>query len=329
MGKPDAITRAAICAQYGILNALKCSEALEYIIDLMKPYETELFFWNQRVSAIISMPETITTYLRDVRNHEAVRRTASKIWDWVGDGSRVAPTDVFSALQSDFRAVGFSEADAYERTWQTLGIYATRGANIGELVFHFMHGLGDAEAVAGSFAILGHGMGVLDARALKQGLPMFSFPKNIETEIDTSKPYYFWLTAYLAREASRKFGSIEGAMDAVWISQLGYQMKSTTNGRDPVRAFIVDPFDPANNKIRMDLAYAAAGSVYGARSVKSAFSGRFSINDGFRELLEKGDPLEKLSEAEANALWAGMGKDGFFRWKRIFNPDVVMDLYQR
>jgi hypothetical protein len=97
-------------------------------------------------------------------------------------------------------------------------------------------------------------------------------------------------------------------------------MKSTTAGRDPVRAFSREAFEGANNKIRLDLAYASNGAVFGAESVNQLTANTFSVDRTLRTLLNEGENLAPLSIEEASKVIEGNGIEFWNRWNRIFAP---------
>jgi hypothetical protein len=318
-----------LCAQYGLLSVGDCVKSLNHILGLMKPYHAQVRFGELAAQAIVTMPEYIANFLGDWTNHEALRRAAEKMWGWVAKKDHVPNTNFFDLVASEYRALGLPEAEVIDRTWRFMSIYSTRGANIGPTIAAFTPPGGDSVPIAGIFAILAHGTGILDARGLRLKQPMFSYPKGVRSTVDNSKPYHFWLSAYLARVSGGAVKNPEAGKDAAWIAQLGYQMKSMTNGRDPNRAFVVDPYDAANNKIRLDLTYAAAGAHYGKNSLeKKPKEVIYDIDAGFKHLLLAGDPLKPVTADEAVKLWDGLGRDGYFRWRRIFNPDAVLDFFK-
>jgi len=98
-------------------------------------------------------------------------------------------------------------------------------------------------------------------------------------------------------------------------------MKSKTEFRDPNRSFTL-PFDSiANEKIRLDLSYAAAGAEYGASSTK-----RLKIDiDHKLDLLEYyAEDMEPMSKDEAKDYWTASPIKAFYRWNRIFHPERAM-----
>lgn len=331
LGKPNRVTLAALCAQYGVLQAPACMRALEQILRDMSPHSTQKPGFGSTVTqSLITMPETITRFLWKTENIEAIRGAAFEIWSLVQKNEAPKEGHLFELLYRHFQRVGFNTKEAEDQTWEFLGIYSTRGTNIGNTIAQFGYSFANGGArvpfeIAGySFATIAHCTGILDAMRLEQGGRMFSYPPEIVSELDNSKPYHFWMSAYLAREGTRTTGNKEAGKNAAWLAQLGYQMKSETNGRDPTRAFQVDPYDPANNKIRMDLTYAAAGAVYGSRRAQNLTVPALDLNEGLRELILAGEPLLPLSKLDAAKQWEGIGESGYFRWKKIFNPDYIL-----
>ena len=116
-------------------------------------------------------------------------------------------------------------------------------------------------------------------------------------------------------------------MYATYLAEIGYQMLSNTGGRDKDRAFMVDAFDPANNKIRVDLAFASAGAVYGMEVAAGKSVSPKNIDQALIDLLQDGNSETILNKKEAEEKWSGTKLAGYSRWMHIFKPNVALKSY--
>jgi hypothetical protein len=105
------------------------------------------------------------------------------------------PTDLFSDLKKSFMTDGASAADAEEKTWKVLAIYSIRGPAFDNLYpMMFKENL----PVAAGIALIGSALTYLDEYAIQHALPLYSYPKSIQSRCDITRPYHFWMAAYLA-----------------------------------------------------------------------------------------------------------------------------------
>ena len=318
---------SAICATYGVLSMVKCVKSLGRILELMAPKQVKI----NGLLHVLSQVDLFQKALTDPVMWEGARLTSLKVLDRMSGKLSAEGGDLFTDIVSSFRELGLDETAATDKTWDLLTLYSARGANIGESIM----GLGDQalnQAVR-PFAVSMHtiatGMAVLDARLFAKGATkIYSLPKEVVTTLDNAKPYHFWMSASLTRQMTIEMGSTEGASSAVWISQLGYQMRSTTLGREPLRAFMVPSLSSANHKIRMDLVYASAGISYGSKAASGKVCQEMNIDQGMKLLLQKAESPTPLKLGEAGQAWGGTGAEGYFRWKKIFSPDSVFDFFK-
>ena len=259
--------------------------------------------------------ETLFFKYHDVRFLEALRKLSGKIVANIEDGT-IPNTRLFEDLLSQFSSEGFTAEESLDRSWLVMGLYASRGPSIAAVIRSLSF---TSTPMAAYFHVIFNGAPVLDARGLQGGI-LYSYPKNLITNIDSGKPYHFWMSAYLSRKATLETGSAFAATQASYLSEIGYQMRSTTNYRDISRPFVDPPEGVGNNKIRFDLAYGAAGAVYGSRSATIPSLETIDVNGTFRELLKRGTPLRPISKEAADERWKGLGIKGYLRWLKIFSP---------
>ncbi|MCM0607148.1 MAG: hypothetical protein KA715_13745 [Xanthomonadaceae bacterium] len=245
---------------------------------------------------------------------EGIRLMTLEIFEKIKTGSLTRSSDFFLDMQSNMKKAGATDDEAYQYSWEALAILSTGGPNINLRLRGFSSSFKDTRKYTGIFfQILALGVSVLDASAQIRFQQLYSIPKNVKISFDNSKPYHFWMTAFHARKTSSAL--------AAWLSQLGYQFKSTTIGRDPKRAFIVDAFGDENNKIRLDLALAAQGAAFGSESQKSLSTAEYNADIALKALITSGDNLTPLATVgEAEGLFQGTGLAAWLRWLAIFAP---------
>jgi hypothetical protein len=313
------LVKLGVCVRYGLTTVASCEQGMSSILAEMTPKAGDYVLLG-----------TIKEVLHDPIYAEGARRTALKVMDRV---ESTAPTagHLFDDMYQSFREEGLDAESAKEHTWNLLAVASSEGSNTSV----YLDGIKPDESMDAkkqailciSIGVITTGSSVLDHRTFSSGHP-YSYPADVESTCDNGKPYHFWMTAYWARRLKRELGSAEAARSAAWLSEQGYQMRSTSFGRDPSRAFQVESFDPQNNAIRMDLAVAAAAAVYGASSDSSKLPDHLNIDQGLRELIINSKPQERLNKQDADGEWnSWMGVRGYRRWDSLFAPDSAFNYF--
>ena len=294
-----------LCAKYDFLNVYDCTKALRKVANLMKPVKDVTLF--PLVKEIVADP----VYAR-----AAV--TLAKIIQVRIEKTAYPKGNLYDDAVYAFRAHRLSDADAREHAFKLIALYSTNGANTPSFLEPFI-----SEANRGLFyglGVIGTGIPLLNWRTFSSGHP-YAFPAKVRATCDNMKPYHFWMAAYLARETGRAVGDANAGRQAAYIAEFGYQMRAETAARDPNRPFTVRTFEPGNNKIRMDLAWGAAGAAFGASTLGIDGAATFDVDVSLRAMLDAADVKKPISEKEAQALWE-KGKPGYDRWTAIFHPKL-------
>ncbi len=316
----DLTTDAALHALCGfhvrIWDVLNCVSAIKQILSDMMPTSGGL--------EPITLIDEFGEFLADARNYPVlleINRELDALIRGLNQSKDIEPgLDLFRLVERSYQKQGFNKKEAYDQTWKFLGIYSTSGGNIAARSAQLLGESLPNYQVSELLAFFAVSSGVLDAELFFRGRPLFSIPLSVQSTVHTGKPYHFWMSAYLARKNVLLGRSESGSSAAAWLAQLGYQMRSTTVGRDPKRALSTPAFGVANNKIRLDLAYASNGAVYGARSASALSTARYSVDETVRILLASGEDLPPLDEKTALALVNGNGMGLWKRWTEIFAP---------
>jgi hypothetical protein len=231
--------------------------------------------------------------------------------------------NLFNDIKSSFNEVGLNDQDAEDHAWNLIAVWAARWPNTDFLMPYSNHN--NYHTIL-SLDIISSAIPYLDSLASEKGLSAYSYPPTVKTKCSYGKSYHFWMSAFLTREISRQTGDPVGAMYAAYLAEIGYQMKSKTNGRDPARVFMVDAHDVANNKLRIDVAFGSAGAVYGMQIASKKNVGTLQIDDAINEMIKNSNEKTKLTRIEADKLWTGTGMEEYFRWKSIMAPDAGLDV---
>lgn len=161
----------------------------------------------------------------------------------------------------------------------------------------------------------------LDYLNMKKGSPLYSFPKEVHTTCNSGKSYHFWYSAYLTRSLIRDHAfDPESAARATFITHKGYQLiKEKNYTTSPYTSSKLEnilnqkPFEPGQQIVRMDIAYAAAGSQFGAAvgSYKKQIS--FDIDKTFIQLIKNGSATKV--DSGKNIL------SHYLKFDQVFAPD--------
>ena len=283
----NPISEWLICSYYQPEKTKECYSGLKHIIQEMAPVQG------------ITARDRIDEVLKNPSYQLPLSKLALEYIDLIEKGlpiqGRKLDEDLLRALGSE------------TRKWNVLAVLSTRGANFYKLFDYASKK--DFRTIAA--------LGVISSAALyfdSLNEEIFSFPRGVRVDCDSGKSYHFWMSAYLARRYGSKW--------AAYLSDVGYQMKSKTEFRNPNRAF-TDAWDsPANQKIRLDLAYSVAGAEYGMSD-----SARFNLNISsvLDVLVGNAERLPPISDSEASFLWRNFGVRAFFRWNQLFHPEKAMN----
>jgi hypothetical protein len=301
-----------LCADQGaITDSFACVDAIKKVVAVMAPVGDVTLF------------NLLKKIFLDVRYSNAAIHLATTIETKILLGGQPSGDLLTDAIAST-RASGFG-SQSEDAAFEILAFYSSNGPNSAGYT-HTWTSKENAGFYYG-LTVLGTGITVLNSRSMSSGHP-YSYPPSVASTCDNGKPYHFWMTAYLARLLTHDMAHPRSVRTAVYITSVGYQMMSTSSGRDPSLPYKLKSDAPQNQKIRMDLAYAAAGAEFGAlagsRTLKATESTTISVDQSLRNLLKNAAPLSALTEEEVQDLWSGTGISAYRRWMKIFNPIKAM-----
>jgi hypothetical protein len=320
-GRVPTVSLLALCgSQLPLRDIWSCFSSLRQILSDMRPTSGPL---------MISMVRQFKSFLTDSTNYPVllgINRDLQEITERLARSPDIPlETDLFSIVEKNYLRNGFDEKAAYDRAWEFIGLYSTGGSGFGKRAKAILETALFSYRIPDLLNLFSASVASLDSQLFFAGKPLFSMPKNVQTAVNNGKPYHFWMSAYLARKNVLLGRSENGAATATWLSQLGYQMMSRSIGREPTRAFTTPAFGVANNKIRLDLAYASNGALFGARSAKSLSQTPYSVDETLRFLLRSGENLPAIDTEKASGMVSSNPVAFWNRWTRIFAPKSTFD----
>lgn len=317
----DEATKAIFCVKEAIFRIITCVKGLDLIAAKTKvihPAGYGLTFSN------IDLWKKIYS---SNKYDEGLRLVALKIADRVKN-KIPAKANIFDDLQESFLASGLGKADAREAAIDTLGLVSNGGPNT--LRRAVKVGLEYSQKSL-ALGFIGNALAYLDIKKQESSGSLYSYPSDVVAKCDNAKPYHFWMAAYLGKELKKSGFSDEDAESTVYLANQGYHLKRdigyvqrNTSGdptpQGPSKNAILtrSPFDPAHQIARTDLAYAAAGAVFGARDGKLAVN----VDNIILKLIENASVETPLSKQEALALSI---PESYLRWSKIFSPGTALD----
>ncbi len=311
-GMPVGLASLAACNE--LVWGTECPRILKQIQEESVP--------NSRAITQIDLYREI---FADTRYDEGLRLTALKILQRA-QANNLRGAHFFDDLRSAFRQSGMAAQEAETMTWKMIGLFGTGGANTGLRAF-FSPTPSSTVPKKVAIAIIGDLVGYLDSLTIASGSP-YSLPREVHSTCDTGKPYHFWLTAYLAWKRVRNGASPRPAAAAAFIANKGYQMLSNTAGRKPERPLTEHFLAAYANSIRMDLAMAGAGAVYGASVGAGSPPGRLDVNEGVKQIVFDSQEVPKVKPETSKAFTQDLMKFGL-RWTKLMAPNSAFRIYEK
>jgi hypothetical protein len=316
------IEERAICLESrDITKNQVCKENLERIRIMTNPLRSGMAF-------IFTDAWKAVTGSNDYQ--EGLRLTALKIRDRLASANP-QNGNIFEDLISAFEQSGKDRKTAIEMAWNTMAVISNHGPATMEAV-RILEPTPTQTGVA--LGIIGGALSTIDYKNLHSGMPMYSLPKNIESHCDNSKPYHFWLAAYVAHQLVTKYNQnpSDAAHDSFIPLKLYHLLRSKANAnfesddqKKRSLLFAKKPYDPVHQVIRMDLAYNAAGVQFGS-NFSADNSVNINIDKGIVALLENSEITEPIDTTNNPKL--GL-VESFLRFRQVFHPNVAVDAVVR
>lgn len=298
------------CGIESLSSIFTCKKALNFIEQNASP----------KGMLRLMIPDAWKLIYETDKFNEGIEKVARKLQKEIKDHSSSRTSNIWDDLANSFKSSGLSTTEAEEGVWAILAIISNGGQNtktrVGEI---------ESSNKSDELSFIAKAMSALDYLKQKNGLPLYSYPSNIKTFCDSAKPYHFWMSAYLARELVKK--NIVGVDDAIkysFLAEKGYQLNrnllSSWGSGKVTNALSAEPYGPIHDVIRMDLANAAAGAIFGAKSAKNKSNEEINLDVSIISLLKKSNPHASLPNSgtlsELNT---------YMQFNNVFVPDTALD----
>ncbi len=260
----------------------------------------------------ILLKDLHTKVLTDPRYQDGIRRSALRVIDRLKHPEIALNGNVFDDVKQGFIDSGVSITEAENMAWDIMAILAVSGPNIGVRLWTFKTDpINNASRVA--LTAIAEAMPFLDSYSLDQQNRLYSLPAKTKSTCDNGKNYHFWLTGYFARLGVKDGVDSLSAAGAAYITNIGYQVLQSGNGRSPIDVFSRSRFGSAENRTRMDLATAAAGAKFGSTGSNS------DIDELFLSGIRQSSNDKSLNGFLGKAIFVSPST-AVDRWERIYSP---------
>jgi hypothetical protein len=198
----------------GVTGSSTCKDAFSKVINEMNPKDDE------------SLPGALREVLANSAYYKPIANLAIQLFNKylkVKANPDFNAGDLFQDTMDSFRKSGFSEEASRNAALTFLGVYGSRGASVTP-VFKDLRGSNvespDFGAMISSLGLIGSIISYLDLASLQNKLSkpsgkIYSLPPGVNSSCDYTRPYHFWLAAYLANDLTGEGFSNSAAFQAV------------------------------------------------------------------------------------------------------------------
>ncbi|MBS1984898.1 MAG: hypothetical protein JST16_12075 [Bdellovibrionales bacterium] len=214
---------------------------------------------------LLALPQEISEFGSDPIYTRVLPQFTTELlkrYDDLKAGKKVRPGNLHDDLVRSFVAAGVHEPQLSHAVWVVLGLYGARGASMSPLLE--LANRQNYPAFAG-LATLASTVSVLDAYAADHNQAAYSLPANVASACAHTRPYHFWLSAYLAQKLREKKYAPRDIQNAVHALGALYEefAPTTTNwntGADGALERPVAHFE--NVETQKDIAYNDVGAAW-------------------------------------------------------------------
>jgi len=180
---------------------------------------------------------------------------------------------------------------------------------------------GENKPVFVAAGIIASMLSYIDHEALAHGKNQYSIPAEVKTECDYTRPYHFWLAAYLAHRlklSSSKLDSLEKSniLEAVHVvDQIYEQFSKAGTKRDTNEVLKSETHDWYNVETQKNIAFNDVGA-YWSLTRKS-----IDLDQAFLKMYNAASAPEKAGQTVSNPLndvvkhLTGFDMDAVFNWR--------------
>jgi hypothetical protein len=199
---------------------------------------------------------------------------------------------ILDLLLMEFKKLGLSDEEAFDRTMDIMGLYATRGASV-QVLSYFVND-GNYQAFF-AMEIISAGISLLEFERPKTE-NNFGLPRGIKSSCLYGNIYHFWMSAYLSYELKKQGFKVKTAFSAAHILSAGYQMFVYTINRSPIAFLNAETNSPMKQQMRTTVIIDDAGALWGLKGNTKEWDLDFRHNWMLRNY--KVHDFSKLSDDE-------------------------------
>lgn len=302
------------CSQINLMSSVGCSSAVDKMIDEISWSGPNLLF-----------PGVWHELLVDESFALGVRQLSLTIFDRISlqqDGG-----NFFEEARMTYLKLGLNRPQAEKYTWMLMALYGNGGQNVGARLLTFDLEPKELQLVA-ALGVIGVGVAVLDFKNAENGKSLYSMPQEISDGCLTTKPYHFWLAAYIAHRVVELGYSQKVAEAATALFGRVYQVKrNSSNAADSIeRLFIKSNSHPTMAQVKLDIVLNGMGAYWGSgRFADASTANTKTITNVYREYLRQIQPHAGLPLEESRRV-AKDEKSAFDFFNTFFQPQRFDDL---
>ncbi|MFZ3228581.1 MAG: hypothetical protein WA160_00125 [Pseudobdellovibrio sp.] len=312
----ETTLKSLFCMKDSFFSMMECKKGLDSISEKMKvnyPKEgktfTNMALWEKIYGS--------------KKYDEGLRLVSNKLIERA-EGSFSSDANIFDDLKSSFELSGMKKVEAQDAAFDILGLISTGGSNMN----HRVRKVGGGNQKSVALAFIANSLAYLDGKKTKFNKTLYSYPTSVKTTCDNAKPYHFWMSAYLSRELKKEGLAEDTAVNSVYIAHQGYHLKREAGypkgaSNHPKRNTILtrEPFDPAQQIVRTDLAYAAAGAAFGADLMLESSSKKINVDKAIISLIKDSEVVPAKTKDQADGLSL---PESYYHWSNIFSPNSAI-----
>lgn len=186
--------------------------------------------------------------------------------------NKTTSSTLFEDLVNAFISENISRSKSIEMAWDILGLYGSQGSAIGLFSLSYDK---DHTGIGYALDYLSYLLSVLDTLNRQNGKPLYSIPKNFQTNCAIGRPYHFWMSAYLSHQLKLENYSTESSNEAAYFLGEMYEYYFSANGRyygkDMPRSFVLLNYPIRHVELsstRLSFVLHAAGAAFGTQNEK-------------------------------------------------------------
>ena len=271
----------------------------------------------------VTMSDQVKSVFIDERFNQGLAMTTLEILNHIKYAQQGHPptSHLFDDLIKNFRATGLDADTSLEFTFDFFALYGTRGASMDSI-----SGIVTSENQSVMLAayLISSGIGVLDAFTLSSGHP-YSLPAEFTTNCAYGSTYHFWMPAAISWQLTKKH-SVKSSWMAAHILGVGYEMFSSTWGREPSVYLTRETKSTENNMTRIEIAMNDAGARFGAEMGKTLKITPANIDERINIFLDSAHDFVPLSFDQATKLYNYNTPGYIMRWWQMFVPNVGLSM---